>query len=188
MKKYLLFLIVAILTAFSCITLIKENKRLKSENKRYFNNMLKMGTDVLITKDELLRSKAELGTMQLTAKEFERLNEKQASEIKALKIRLKDVKNVSTTEIQTIIEVPITITDTVKQCFEYQDEYVNVDGCLADSIKVESKDTITVINHIEPKKFLWVFRYGVKDVRTTIINKNPYNQITGASSWEVVRN
>ena len=180
-------MIVAIFIAFSGVMLIKENKRLKNENKRYFSNMLKMGTDVLITKAELLRSKAELGTMQLTAKEFERLNEKQASEIKALKIRLKDVKNVSATEIQTIIEVPITITDTIKQCFEYKDAYVTVDGCLSDSIKVESKDTITVINHIEPKKFLWVFRYGVKDVRTTITNKNPYNQITGASSWEVVR-
>ena len=125
--------------------------------------------------------------MQLTAKEFEKLNEKQASEIKSLKIRLKDVKNISATEVQTVIEVPITITDTVKQCFEYKDAYVAVDGCLVDSIKVESKDTITVINHIEPKKFLWIIRYGVKDVRTTITNKNPYNQITGASSWELVK-
>ena len=180
-------MIVAILTAFSCITLIKENKRLKSENKRYFSNMLKMGTDVLVTKDELLRSKAELGTMQLTSKEFEKLNVKQANEIKALKIRLKDVKSVSVTEVQTIIEVPITITDTIKQCFEFKDAYVNVEGCLVDSIKIESKDTISVINHIEPKKILWIIRYGVKDVRTTITNKNPYNQITGASSWEVVR-
>ena len=187
MKKYILFLIVAIFISFCGVMLIKENKRLKNENKRYFSNMLKMGTDVLISKDELLRSKAELGTMQLTAKEFERLNEKQANEIKALKIRLKDVKNVSVTEMQTVIEVPVTITDTIKQCFEYKDAYVSVDGCLADSIKVESKDTITVINHIVPKKFLWVIRYGVKDVRTTITNKNPYNQITGASSWEVVR-
>ena len=187
MKKYLLFFIVAILTAFFGVTLIKENKRLKNENKRYLSNILKMGTDVLITRDELLRSKAELGTMQLTAREFEKLNETQANEIKALKIRLKDVKNVSVTEVQTIIEVPITITDTTKQCFEYKDEYVNVDGCLTDRIKIESKDTITVINHIEPKRLLWFIRYGVKDVRTTITNKNPYNQITGASSWEVVR-
>ena len=187
MKKYLLFLIVAILIAIFGITLIKENKRLKNENKRYFSNMLKMGTDVLITKDELLRSKAELGTIQLTAREFERLNEKQANEIKALKIRLKDVKNVSVTEVQTIIEVPITITDTIKQCFEFKDAYVNVDGCLTDSIKIEGKDTISVINHIEPKRLLWIIRYGVKDVRTTITNKNPYNQITGASSWEMVR-
>ena len=81
--------------------------------------MLKMDTDVLITKDKLSRSKAELGTIQLTAKEFEKLNEKQANEIKSLKIRLKDVKNVSTTEIQTIIEVPVTITDTIKQCFDW---------------------------------------------------------------------
>ena len=180
-------MIVAIFITFSGVILIKENKRLKNENKRYFSNMLKMGTDVRISKDELLRSKAELGTMQLTAREFERLNEKQANEIKALKIRLKDVKNVSTTEIQTIIEVPITITDTVKQCFEFKDDYVNVDGCLVDSIRIESKDTITVINHIEPKKIFWFIKYGVKDVRTTITNKNPYNQITGASSWEVVR-
>ena len=187
MKKYLLFLIVAILIAFFGVTLIKENKRLKNENKRYFSNMLKMGTDVLITKDELLRSKAELGTIQLTAKEFEKLNEKQANEIKALKIRLKDVKNVSVTEVQTIIEVPITITDTLKQCFEFKDAYVNVDGCLTDSIKIENKDTISVINHIEPKRLFWFIRYGVKDVRTTITNKNPYNQITGASSWEMVR-
>ena len=187
MKKYLLFLIVAILTAFFGLTLIKENKRLENENKRYFSNILKMGTDVLITKDELLRSKAELGTIQLTAKEFERLNEKQANEIKALKIRLKDVKNISVTEVQTIIEVPITITDIIKQCFEFKDAYVNIEGCLVDSIKIESKDTISVINHIEPKRLLWFIRYGVKDVRTTITNKNPYNQITGASSWEVVK-
>ena len=180
-------MIVAILMSFFGVTLIKENKRLKNENKRYFSNILKMGTDVLITKDELLRSKAELGTIQLTAREFERLNEKQANEIKALKIRLKDVKNVSVTEVQTIIEVPITITDTIKQCFEFKDAYVNVDGCLTDSIKIESKDTISVINHIEPKRLLWFIRYGVKDVRTTITNKNPYNQITGASSWEMVR-
>ena len=180
-------MIVAIFIAFCGVMLIKENKRLKNENKRYFSNMLKIGTDVLISKDELLRSKAELGTMQLTAREFERLNEKQANEIKALKIRLKDVKNVSTTEIQTIIEVPVTIIDTIKQCFEYKDAYVNVDGCLVDSIRIESKDTITVINHIEPKKIFWFIKYGVKDVRTTITNKNPYNQITGASSWEVVR-
>lgn len=180
-------MIVAILIAFFGVTLIKENKRLKNENKRYFSNMLKMGTDVLITKDELLRSKAELGTIQLTAKEFEKLNEKQANEIKALKIRLKDVKNVSVTEVQTIIEVPITITDTLKQCFEFKDAYVNVDGCLTDSIKIENKDTISVINHIEPKRLFWFIRYGVKDVRTTITNKNPYNQITGASSWEMVR-
>ena len=180
-------MIVAFFISFLGISLVKENKRLKNENKRYFSNMLKMGTDVLITKDELLRSKAELGTMQLTAKEFEKLNKKQANEINALEIRLKDVKNVSTTEIQTIIEVPVTITDTVKQCFEYKDDYVAVDGCLVDSIKVESKDTITVVNHIVPKKILWVIKYGVKDVRTTITNKNHYNQITGASSWEVVK-
>ena len=91
--------------------------------------------------------------MKMTAKEFEKLNEKQANEIKSLKIRLKDVKNVSTTEIQTIIEVPVTITDTVKQCFEYKDAYVDINGCLVDSIKVESKDTITVVNHIIPKKY-----------------------------------
>ena len=187
MKKYILFLIVSIFIAFSCVMLIKENKRLKNENKRYLSNMVKMGTDIIVTKDELGRSKAELGTMQLTAKEFEKLNEKQANEIKALKIRLKDVKNVSVTEIQTLIEVPITITDTIKQCFEYKDAYVNVDGCLSDSIKIESKDTISVVNHIEQKRFLWIFRYGVKDVRTTITNKNPYNHIIWASSWEVVR-
>ena len=180
-------MIVATFISFLGVSIVKENKRIKNENKRYFSNMLKMGTDVLITKDKLLRSKAELGTIQLTAREFERLNEKQANEIKALKIRLKDVKNVSTTGIQTIIEVPVTITDTIKQCFEYKDAYVNINGCLADSIKVESKDTITVVNHIVPKRFLWVIKYGVKDVRTTIINKNHYNQITGASSWEVVR-
>ena len=187
MKKYLLFLIVATLIAFSGIILIKENKRLKNENKRYYSNMVKMGTDIVVAKDELGRSKAELGTMQLTAKEFERLNEKQANEIKALKIRLKDVKNVSVTEVQTIVEVPITITDTIRQCFEYKDDYVSVDGCLSDSIKIESKDTISVINHIERKRLLWIFRYGVKDVRTTITNKNPYNQITGAISWEVIK-
>ena len=187
MKKYLLFLIVAIFIAFLGVMLVKENKRLKNENKRYLSNMLKMGTDVLVSKDELLRSKAELGTMQMTAREFEKLNEKQANEIKALKIRLKDVKNVSVTEIQTLIEVPITITDTIKQCFEYKDEYLKIDGCLADSIKIESKDTISVVNHIEPKRIFWIIRYGVKDVRTTITNKNPYNQITGASSWEVVK-
>ena len=180
-------MIVATFISFLGVYIVKENKRIKNENKRYFSNMLKMGTDVLITKDKLLRSKAELGTIQLTAREFERLNEKQANEIKALKIRLKDVKNVSTTGIQTIIEVPVTITDTIKQCFEYKDAYVNINGCLADSIKVESKDTITVVNHIVSKRFLWVIKYGVKDVRTTIINKNHYNQITGASSWEVVR-
>ena len=187
MKKYIFFLIVATFISFFGVSLVKENKRLKNENKRYFSNMLKMGTDVLISKDELLRSKAELGTMQLTAREFEKLNEKQADEIKALKIRLKDVKNVSTTEIQTIIEVPVTMTDTIKQCFEYKDAYVNVDGCLADSIIIDSKDKITVVNHIVPKKFLWIFKYGVKDVRTTITNKNPYNQITVASSWDVVK-
>ena len=69
-------MIVAIFIAFCGVMLIKENKRLKNENKRYFSNMLKMDTDVRISKDELLRSKAELGTMQLTAREFERLNEK----------------------------------------------------------------------------------------------------------------
>ena len=174
-------MIVATFISFLGVYIVKDNKRLKNENKRYFSSMLKMGTDVLITKDKLLRSKAELGTIQLTAKEFEKLNEKQANEIKALKIRLKDVKNVSTTGMQTIIEVPVTITDTIKQCFEYKDAYVNINGCLADSIKVESKDTITVVNHIVPKRFLWVIKYGVKDVRTTIINKNPYNQITGPS-------
>ena len=187
MKRYILFLIVAIFIAFSGVILIKENKRLKNENKRYFNNMVKMDTDIIVTKDELGRSKAELGTMRLTAKEFERLNEKQANEIKALKIRLKDIKNVSVTEVQTLIEVPIIITDTIRQCFEYKDAYVNVDGCLSDSIKIESKDTISVVNHIVKKRFLWIFRYGVKDVRTTITNKNPYNQITGASSWEIVK-
>ena len=187
MRKYLLFLTVAILSVFLGVMLIKENKRLKSENKRYYSNMVKMGTDIIVIKDELGRSKAELGTMQLTAKEFERLNEKQANEIKALKIRLKDVKNVSVTEIETVVEVPITITDTVRQCFEYTDKYLKIDGCLADSIKIESKDTISVVNHIERKRLLWIFSYGVKDVRTTITNKNPYNSITGASSWEVIK-
>lgn len=187
MKRYTLFLIVAILSAFCGVILVKENKRLKSENKRYFSNMVKIGADIIVVKDELGRSKAELGTMQLTAKEFERLNEKQANEIKALKIKLKDVKNVSVTEIETIVEVPITITDTVRQCFEYKDEYLKIDGCLSDSIKIESKDTISVINHIEPKRIFWIIKYGVKDVRTTITNKNPYNSITGASSWDVVK-
>ena len=84
-------MIVATFISFLGVSLVKENKRLKNENKRYFSNMLKMGTDVLIAKDELLRSKAELGTIQLTAKEFEKLNENQATEIKSLKFRLKDV-------------------------------------------------------------------------------------------------
>lgn len=115
---------------------------------------------------------------------------------KELKIKNSRIMAVATTSTTTQVDVKAAIRavphDTcsrlsgsyrppdVSQTVSWSDPWITLRGEIeGDSIQmhIESRDTLQMIVHRVPKKFLF-FRYGTKGVRMEVVSQNPHSQLS----------
>lgn len=115
---------------------------------------------------------------------------------KELKIKNSRIMAAATTSTTTKVDVKAAIQavphDTcsllsgpyrppdVSQTVSWSDPWITLRGEIeGDSIQmhIESRDTLQMIVHRVPKKFLF-FRYGTKGVRMEVVGQNPHSQLS----------
>lgn len=169
----------------------------KSETERLTNNQTTLRQELKTYRLKDSSAVAEIETLTLSKKEFERLCSKQTEELKQLNIKLKRLQSVSTTNLTHIYSFDTikvydsifvkNVIDTIK-CFNYSDNYITLGGCLGDNtindLFVKTFDTIsTFVSKEYRKKFLffkWKPYYKV-----TIKSNNPYSEIKAEEYVEI---
>lgn len=132
--------------------------------------------------------------LSLKISEYEKYRSEDARLIKSLEIDRKRLQQIITTQTETVhrlegnvrdslVYVNSYITDTL-QCVSVSDKWFDFAGCI-DRKKIfsgtfESRDSLIYVEHIIPRRFLWIFKYGVKERRQEMLSKNPNTKIMGA--------
>ena len=103
--------------------------------------------------------------------------------IKQLKLKPKEVKTIIKTKIVTKDSIVFVLKDS---CINYKSEWLEINGCLNDTLHVNSTDSIVQIFHKEYKhKFLFI-KWGFLGIKQKIINFNPKSSIK-YSEWIEIR-
>ena len=186
----IIFVIACILLVYLVRVDIKEQVELEQKTKN---------VETLLGEIERYKAKdsanvVEIGILTLTLEQAEKYKSELLKEAEILRIRNKDLQSIlqttseSKASYSTVIRDTIYNQDTVR-IYEYSDNYTDIRGSIeGDTIKgdVVIYDTLTVIKHVERKKFLCI-RYGVKDVRVSVKNANPNVKINNVEIIEIIK-
>lgn len=171
-------------------------KSLTGERDRYRSNTTALLRDVerYRTSDSLNAVKTEVLSLQLS--EMERYRAEDLKTIESLKLRKKDLEQVTTMQMQTIADLRGTVADTVVMVREVRDtvqvlhvsnEWIDLHGIVADGAfdgTLEVRDSIYIVESVQRARFLG-FLWRTKRVKSRevdVMNKNPYTEIMGIES------
>ena len=192
MKRWLI--IGAIFAALLVFAGFQQNAidNLKQERNRYERNTESLLLDVTQYKIRDSLNAAKVGALELTIKEYEQFRANDASLIKELKQRNRDLAAVNKTQSQTIIELRAVPRDTVVLVRDSVrvpavevhcgDEWYNFDGILTKDEftgKMEHRDSLLLVESIRYKRFLWWKTKRIKDRQLDCVSKSPHNFIRG---------
>ena len=180
MKKYLVIacLLLIVATGF----LYNKVEKQKKELDRKQNNIEALNIEATEYRTKSGKFAEQVRSLSLKKSELELFNTDLEAKIDDLKIKLRDVKAAQVVETITEIHtVTNTIRDTVPGVyrFEYFDGWNRIAGRVApDSTEImqSSVDSLTVVNHVKQKRFLF-FRIGKPKILTTVTNENPKTKI-----------
>jgi hypothetical protein len=171
-------------------------KSLTGERDRYRSNTTALLRDVerYRTSDSLNAVKTEVLSLKLS--EMERYRAEDLKTIESLKLRKKDLEQVTTVQMQTIADLRGTVADTVVmvrevrdtvQVLHVSDEWIDLHGIVADGAfdgTLEVRDSIYIVESVTRKRFLG-FLWRTKKVKARsvdVVSKNPYTEVMGVES------
>ena len=169
---------------------------LRDERDRYRSNTSALLQDVerYRTSDSLNAAKA--GVLSLKLSELERYRAEDMKVIESLKIRKKDLEQVTAIQLQTIADLRGTVADTIVmerevhhtvQVLHVSDEWIDLHGIVADGAfdgRLEVRDSIYIVESVQRARFLG-FLWRTKRIKSRhidVTNKNPYSTIVGVES------
>lgn len=192
MKRWLI--IGAIFAALLVFAGFQQNAidNLKQERNRYERNTESLLLDVTQYKIRDSLNAAKVGALELTIQEYERFRADDASLIKELKQRNRDLAAVNKTQSQTIIDLRAVPRDTVVLVRDSVrvpavevhcgDAWYNFDGILTKDEftgKMEHRDSLLLVESIRYKRFLWWKTKRIKERQLDCVSKSPHNSIRG---------
>lgn len=171
-------------------------KSLTGERDRYRSNTTALLRDVehYRTSDSLNAVKTEVLSLKLS--EMERYRAEDLKTIESLKLRKKDLEQITSVQMQTIADLRGTVADTVVmvrevrdtvQVLHVSDEWIDLHGIVADGAfdgTLEVRDSIYIVESVKRARFLG-FLWRTKRVKSRevdVMNKNPYTEIMGIES------
>lgn len=171
-------------------------KSLTGERDRYRSNTTALLRDVerYRTSDSLNAVKTEVLSLKLS--EMERYRAEDLKTIESLKLRKKDLEQVTTMQMQTIADLRGTVADTVVmvrevrdtvQVLHVSDEWIDLHGIVADGAfdgTLEVRDSLLIAETVKRARFLG-FLWRTKRIKSRevdVMNKNPYTEIMGIES------
>lgn len=171
-------------------------KSLTGERDRYRSNTTALLRDVerYRTSDSLNAVKTEVLSLKLS--EMERYRAEDLKTIESLKLRKKDLEQVTTMQMQTIADLRGTVADTVVmvrevrdtvQVLHVSDEWIDLHGIVADGAfdgTLEVRDSIYIVESVQRARFLGLLwrTKRIKSREVDVMNKNPYTEIMGVES------
>ena len=193
MKKYLIIVGVILAVLVTFFVQEKRIERLTNERDRYKGNSEALMGDVeyFRTKDSL--SGAKVQGLELTLKEYERFRAEDASLIKSLQERNRNLSQVNKTQSETIIELMAIPRDTIiirdsipipAIAIHSGDEWYDFDGILAQGEfegRLVNRDSLILAETIKYKRFLgflWRTRQ-IDDRELNVVSRNPHTSILG---------
>lgn len=177
MNKYLIIIILSLFIIigflYSSISIYKrENERLSQNNTTLLSKYSEQKF-----RDSL--NMAEIGKLSLTINELKQYRTDDAKLIKQLKLWPKEIQTIIKTKIETKDSIVFVLKDS---CINYKSKWLEINGCLDDTLYINSSDSIVQIFHKEYKhKFLFI-KWGFIGVKQKIINFNPKSNIK-YSEW-----
>ena len=199
--KTILVMVAAILLIVSVIMTVW-NVSLREDNKRLSTNQEALTSDVERYRTESGKEAVRAMQLMLKKDEFEHLCKDQSRIIEDLNIKVKRLKGMSSTGTNTSTGGKVQTRDTVvkemhdtlyiekkARYFSWSDQWNRVYGFIdGDSIecRYDGTDTLHIIEHRVPRKFLW-FRFGTKYDGVTVTNTNPSTHITFTKAVRVDR-
>lgn len=171
-------------------------KSLTGERDRFRSNTTALLRDVerYRTSDSLNAVKTAILSLKLS--EMERYRAEDIKTIESLKLRKKDLEQVTTMQMQTIADLRGTVADTVVmvrevrdtvQVLHVSDEWIDLHGIVADGAfdgTLEVRDSLLIAETVERARFLG-FLWRTKRIKSRqidVTNKNPYSTIVGVES------
>lgn len=198
MKKKVILGLLLLVAITGVYFFFQHYNNLRKENERLSSNQTALVTAVKRYQVDSVRQAASIVSLRLTKEELANSNSALLEQIKALDIKLKRVNSASVVAtgtlapIQTPVKDSIIIRDSIPaevRCINYTTPYFHLEGCVLDSNRFEGFyehiDTLVVVEHRVPKKFLF-FKFGTKVVRTDYFSRNPATKLNDIQSVIVV--
>lgn len=203
MKTKLIIVAIAIFALLVgwCIIQHKEIVHLQQEAHRYKQNTSILMQDVerYRTSDSL--NAAKVGVLLLKLSEMEDLRAEDIKTIESLKIKKRELEQITTMQMQTIANIKgqvrdsIVFKDRIVQdtlwTLDVADEWIDLHGVIskdgAFDGTLEVRDSLTVVETVQHKRFLG-FLWKTKKVKSReidVVNKNPYSHIVGLESVRI---
>lgn len=201
MNRFIGFIkvIFLVLIPLALVVTFKECHDLRGEAERTKENqdVLLHNGKVEIGRTQSGRPRASVSAITLKTSDLKRNPDSLlAVNRKELKIKNSRIMAAATTSTTTQVDVKAAIQavphDTcsrlsgpyrppdVSQTVSWSDPWITLRGNIeGDSMQmhIESRDTLQMIVHRVPKKFLF-FRYGTKGVRMEVVSQNPHSQLS----------
>lgn len=201
MNRFIGFIkvIFLVLIPLALVVAFKECHDLRGEAERTKENqdVLLHNGRVEIGRTQSGRPRASVSAITLKTSDLKRNPDSLlAVNRKELKIKNSRIMAAATTSTTTQVDVKAAIQavphDTcsrlsgpyrppdVSQTVSWSDPWITLRGNIeGDSMQmhIESRDTLQMIVHRVPKKFLF-FRYGTKGVRMEVVGQNPHSQLS----------
>ncbi len=162
----ILFILLAAVTRLYNITL--------KEKERFEANQTTLMTSLNNFKFRDSLNAVENGRLKLSISELKELREADFKLIKELKLRPKDVETITKVKVVTRDSIIFQLKDS---CINYESEWTKVNGCIGDTLSIETSDSIAFIAHKEYKHKFLFFRWGLQRAKVKIINFNPRSSI-----------
>ncbi len=194
MKLYRMIIDIAIAVTLvgATVTFFYLWKFERAERIRTGQNQHALLTDIKHYKTADSLNAVSVEQLTLSAKELKEHESDLVNRLKDLNIKLKRVESFTSVSTETKIEFVPTRKDSIiylpgkdsvirLKCLEYKDAWTDFTGCYDENniprVTLTTRDSIDIIGHIVPKKFLFI-RHGIKSINAEIINHNPNSRIT----------
>lgn len=196
MKKYLIWAAIILAVAAAFWVQHVKIKRLTEERDKYRSNteILLQNVETYQTKDSL--NAAKVGVLELKLSEFEKYRTSDAELIKTLQTKNRDLRRITTTQLETINELRGTVRDsivylpgdtvtTVLRCVDIVEPWFELHGCAKPDGQFTgthiNRDSLLIVETVQYKRwlgFLWKTK-KIKNREIDVVSKNPATHILG---------
>lgn len=196
MKKYLIWAAIILAVAATFWAQHAKIKRLTEERDIYRSNteILLQNVETYQTKDSL--NAAKVGVLELKLSEFEKYRTSDAELIKTLQTKNRDLRRITTTQLETIDELRGTVRDsivylpgdtvtTVLRCVDIVEPWFELHGCAKPDGQFTgthiNRDSLLIVETVQYKRwlgFLWKTK-KIKNREIDVVSKNPATHILG---------
>ena len=201
MRKWI-YAFLAMLFVVMGISLILQGNTLrtaKNERDRHKANVSVLMSDVRRYRVRDSLSAMRVKALELRVGEYKRMMDDDAELIAGMKIKIKDLQNVSKVQTEMITRLRAIPKDTVIVVdsmprkavkISVRNKWYDLDGLMTNNAfdaRLAVRDSLIITESVEYKKFLWFRTRKIKSYNTDVVSINPYVKISGVDVVRIVK-